>query len=163
MMGVVRRALRWIGGLTLIAIIVFIVILVTLLVVGVITPLYFILLLIIGVPLIAILAVLAIPIAVLGLIIPFAIILAILVVVNMVLSLVLSAILTVIVLWVADRAFTDTLGVSLLPLREDGSIVWWRVFLAILLFLSIYSLVSRITVALGVEARRRERARYDLV
>jgi len=102
-------------------------------------------LLVLGVPLIFIvLAVLAVPLAILGVLIPAAILIVLLVILSLLLSVTLSVVLTVIVLWAADRAFTDVLGVGLLPLREGDTIVWWRDAKTVLLFLSILSIVSRL-------------------
>lgn len=147
------RFLRWLGGLTLLLIVVFVITLLGLLLLGFISPLVFVLLLLIGIPLLVALAILATPIAILALVIPFAILLAVIVIISMLLSLILSLTFTIITLWAADMAFAEVLGVKLLPLREDGSIIWWRVAFAILLFISIYTLISRLLI-LRIEARR---------
>jgi len=154
LVGVLGRLLRWVVVAIVVSAI-YILALLVLLLFGFITPLLFVVLLVLGVPLIfIILAVLAVPLAILGVLIPAAILIVLLVILSLLLSVTLSVVLTVIVLWAADKAFTDVLGVGLLPLREGGSIVWWRVAIAALLFLSILSIVSRLFSTPRVRFRR---------
>ncbi|MCS7107715.1 MAG: hypothetical protein NZ902_06410 [Acidilobaceae archaeon] len=62
------------------------------------------------------------------------------------LNFVLALVLTVILLWLGDMAFEKAFGLNLLPFGEEGGLVWWRVLLAVILFLSVYSLLARLTV-----------------
>jgi hypothetical protein len=156
----IGRLFKLVGGLAILLLVLYVLLLVALLFLGFIGPILFLVLLVLGVPFIVALAVLSIPVALLALAIPLAILLVVLVVVSILLSVILSAVLTIIVLWVANTASTEVLGVALLPFREDGSIVWWRVILAVLLFLSIYALISRILQISRVEARREAGLRY---
>ncbi len=156
----IGRLLKLLGGLAVLLLVLYVLLLVALLFLGFIGPALFLVLLVLGVPFIVALAVLSIPVALLALAIPLAILLVVLVVVSILLSVILSAVLTIILLWVANTASTEVLGVALLPFREDGSIVWWRVILAVLLFLSIYALISRILQISRVEARREAGLRY---
>ena len=156
----IGRLFKLVGGLAILLLVLYVLLLVALLLLGFIGPVLFLVLLVLGIPFIVALAVLSIPVAFLALAIPLAILLLVLVVVSILLSVILSAVLTIILLWVANTAFTEVLGVALLPFREDGSIVWWRVILAVLLFLSIYALISRILQISRVEARREAGLRY---
>jgi hypothetical protein len=156
----IGRLLKLLGGLAVLLLVLYVLLLVAFLFLGFIGPVLFLVLLVLGVPFIVALAVLSIPVALLALAIPLAILLVVLVVVSILLSVILSAVLTIILLWVANTASTEVLGVALLPFREDGSIVWWRVILAVLLFLSIYALISRILQISRVEARREAGLRY---
>jgi hypothetical protein len=156
----IGRLFKLVGGLAVLLLVLYVLLLVALLLLGFIGPVLFLVLLVLGVPFIVALAILSIPVAFLALAIPLAILLLVLVIVSILLSVILSAVLTIILLWVANTASTEVLGVALLPFREDGSIVWWRVILAVLLFLSIYALISRILQISRVEARREAGLRY---
>jgi hypothetical protein len=156
----IGRLFKLVGGLAILLLVLYVLLLVALLFLGFIGPILFLVLLVLGVPFIVALAILSIPVAFLALAIPLAILLVVLIIVSILLSVILSAVLTLIVLWVANTASTEVIGVALLPLREDGSVVWWRVILAVLLFLSIYALISRIFQVSRVETRREAGLRY---
>ncbi|MEM0491174.1 MAG: hypothetical protein QXR02_03900 [Acidilobaceae archaeon] len=143
------RRLRDVIVLALVTFIVYLVIIVVLLLSGAVSLTVFLLLLVIA-PIIALLiSIIALPLFVIGLIIPILVIAGILLAIHIILAFVL----TIIVLWVGNKAFSEALGVNLIPFSEDGSIVWWRIILAIIIFISIYSLIARLSYRVREERR----------
>ncbi|MEN2999556.1 MAG: hypothetical protein ABDH61_03165 [Acidilobaceae archaeon] len=120
----------------------YLVLLLVLLVMGVIGVAAFVALLLLT-PLVALVLLLAgYPILFAAILVPALII----VIIALSLNLVLALVLTVILLWLGDMAFEKAFSLNLLPLGEEGGLVWWRVALAVILFLAVYSLLSRLAV-----------------
>ncbi len=134
------RRIALIAALAIAGILIVLPILVFLLIMGVISlPLFFALVLL-SIPLIIVLAILSIPLFIATMLIPASVIIIVLFLANIV----LASVLTVITLWLANSAFQEAVGMSLLPIKTEEGIVWWRLAVALVLFTSIYSLLSRI-------------------
>lgn len=114
--------------------------LVFLLIIGVIGLPLFIVLVVFSIILMTVLAVLSIPLFMAVMLIPASIIIIVLFLANIV----LASVITVITLWMANSAFQEAVGVSLLPIKTEEGIVWWRLAVAVILFTSIYILLSRV-------------------
>lgn len=60
----------------------------------------------------------------------------------------ISFVLSLILLHASAPAFSQALGIEVLPLIEEGGVVWWRIAFFLFLSLSVYTVINRMLLAL---------------